>query len=113
MVAALLDMEREVSLDHIAFGEALAGYAVDSMRTVFGICVDDPLAMLVLSVLAQVPDGRLTTNDLRRATGNKDHSRLMTALRLLLVEGLIVREDKRSGKAGHPEVGYRLLKGGD
>jgi hypothetical protein len=110
MVAALFDMERQVSLDHVLFAEALARYAVDSMRAVFGVRVDDPLAMLVLGVLVQAPGHWLNTSDLRRATGGKDHSRLMSALRVLLDGGLIVREDRVSVgvKGGRPSVGYRI-----
>jgi hypothetical protein len=113
MVAALFDQSSVVSDDHVAFGEAMAGYAVDSMRSVFGLRVDDPLAMLVIEVLRQVPDRWLNTSDLRRVTGNKDHSRLMSALDILLGAGLIVREDRRTGsaKGGRPSVGYRLEKG--
>jgi hypothetical protein len=104
MIAAILDMEREVSADHVAFGEAMAGYAVDSMRSVFGVRVDDPVAMLILGVLAQVPDGWLNTTDLKRVTG-KEYSRTMSALDVLLREGLIVREERPTG--GRPSIGYR------
>lgn len=111
MVSALLDAESVVSLDHIAFGEALAGYAVDSMRSVFGMRIDDPLAMLVAEVLTQAPGHWLNTTDLRRATGGKDHSRLMSALRILIDAGFVVREDRvpSGGKGGRTSVGYRLL----
>ena len=108
MVAAILDMERVVSADHVAFGEAMAGYAVDSMRAVFGVRVDDPVAMLILGVLVQVPDGWMSTNDLRKVTG-KDHPRTMSALRRLLDEGLIVREERPSN-GGRPSIGYGFRK---
>jgi DNA-binding transcriptional ArsR family regulator len=64
----------------------------------------------VLRVLAQVPDHWMNTSDLRRSTGGKDHSRLMSALDVLLNEGLVEREDRRAVgvKGGRPAVGYRL-----
>ena len=108
MVAALFDQSSSVEEDHVAFGEFMATYAVDSMRPIFGLRVDDPLAMLILGVLAQVPGGWMNTSDIRRSTGNKDHSRVRSALKLLVDEGLVVRADKRSGRAGHPEIAYAL-----
>ena len=111
MVAALLDMTAVVELEHVTFGEAMAAYAVDSMRAVFGVRVDDPVAMLILSVLAQVPDGWMNTTDLKKVTG-KDYPRTMTALGVLLRENLIEREVRPT--KGRPAIGYglRTLSGG-
>jgi DNA-binding HxlR family transcriptional regulator len=111
MVAAVFDQSDEVTLDHVRFGEAMTAYALDSMRSVFGMRVDDDVAMLVLEILAQVPGGWMGTNDLRKATGNKDHARLMKAVRVLLAEGLVVREERPT--AGRPSVGYRLRRAGN
>lgn len=105
MVAALFDQTREVDESHVEFGERMTDYAIDSMRSVFGIRVDDPVAMLILSVLGQVPDGWMNTTDLKKITG-KEYSRTMSALSVLLVEGLVVREQRPT--AGRPAIGYRL-----
>jgi hypothetical protein len=107
MIAALFDQSALVEIDHVQFGEAMTAYAVESLRPVFGIRVDDPVAMLILEVLTQ--HGWQNTSNIRAAVGGKDHVRVLSALRLLLDEGLIVREDRASGpKGGRPSVGYRL-----
>jgi DNA-binding HxlR family transcriptional regulator len=107
MIAAILDQTNAIDEPHVAFGEAMTAYAVESMRAVFGLRLDDPVAMLVLEVLVQVPDGWMNTTNLRAAVGGKDHSRLMSALRLLIAEGLVVRVDRPS-LGGRPGVGYTL-----
>jgi Bifunctional DNA primase/polymerase, N-terminal/Protein of unknown function (DUF3987) len=110
MVAALFDQTPEVDDVHVAFGEVMAQYAVESLRPVFGLRLDDPVARMIYSVLRQVPDGWMNTSDLRRAVGGKDYSRVMSALDVLIRSGVVHREDRRSGggKGGRPAVGYRL-----
>jgi len=105
MVAAIFDQSPVVELDHVLFGEAMTSYAVDSMRSVFGIRVDDPVAMFILSVLMQVPDGWMNTTDLKKVTG-KDYPRVQSALRVLLAEGLVAREERPT--RGRPAIGYRM-----
>lgn len=104
MVAALMDQTDVVELDHVTFGEAMADYAVESMRAVFGVRVDDPVAVLIMRMLAQA-GGWLNTTDLKKVTG-KDYSRTMTALDVLLRENLIEREQRPT--RGRPAIGYRL-----
>jgi predicted transcriptional regulator len=111
MVAALFDQTASVDEYHVAFGEVMAEYAVESMRPAFGLRIDDPVAMLAYQVLRQVPDGWMNTSTLRAAVGGKDHSRVMSALDVLMNAGLVVREDRRpaaGSKGGRPSVGYRL-----
>jgi predicted transcriptional regulator len=105
MVAAIFDQTAAVDEYHVAFGEVMAQYAVDSMRPVFGLRIDDPVAMLIVSMLRQTPDGWMNTTDLKKVTG-KEYSRVQTALRVLLTQGVVERED-RKGK-GRPSVGYTL-----
>ena len=85
----------------------MAQYAVDSMRMVFGVRVDDPVAMMT-GMPAQAPDGSMNASEPARLAG-KNHSRTMTALQVLLDESLIVREDRPTG--GRPAKGYRRLSG--
>jgi hypothetical protein len=109
MVAALLDQTSVVEPSHLRFGFAMTDYAVESMRSVFGLRVDDPVAMFILSVLLQVPDGWMNTTDLKKVTG-KDYPRVQSALRALLSVGAVVREVRPAGRrGGRPPVGYRLV----
>jgi predicted transcriptional regulator len=110
MVAALFDQTAEVDEVHVAFGEVMAQYAVESMRPAFGLRVDDPVALLAYGVLRQSPDGWMNTSTLRAAVGGKDHSRVRSALDVLINAGLVVREDRKAtgSSGGRPSVGYRL-----
>jgi len=106
MVSALFDKRRIVTIDDVGLGEAITAYAVDSTRAVFGTRVDDPVAGLVLSVLAQAPDGWLNTSTLARAC-RVSGDRVNRALGML-VDGLLIAREVRP-TAGRPAVGYRLL----
>jgi predicted transcriptional regulator len=108
MVAALFDQTAEVDEVHVEFGERMTAYALASMRSVFGIRVDDPVAMHILDVLTQVPDGWMNTTDLKKVTG-KDHPRVKSALRILIAEGLVVEEQRAT--RGRPAVGFRVRRG--
>jgi hypothetical protein len=103
MVAALLDQSAEVGLDHVAFGEAMAAYAVASMRAVFGTRVDDEVAQMILGLLQT--HGWLNTSTLSQIT-RKEPARVRHALVLLLDSGLIEREDRKTG--GRTANGYIL-----
>jgi predicted transcriptional regulator len=105
MVAACLDQTREVDVEHLQFGFGLTDYAVQSIRAVFGTRMDDEVAMSILDLLAQAPDGWLNTSTIAKAL-HKDGSRTKTALRRLLDAGLVVREDRSTG--GRPAIGYVL-----
>jgi hypothetical protein len=105
MVAALLDQTREVDVEHLDFGFAMTDYAVQSIRAVFGTRIDDEVAMSVLDLLQQSPDGWLNTSTLAQML-KKDGSRTKTALRRLLDANLIEREDRKT--TGRPAIGYRL-----
>jgi hypothetical protein len=111
MVAALLDQSSVVEPEHLRFGFAMTDYAVESMRSVFGLRVDDPVAMHILDGLTKMPDGWMNTTDLKRWTG-KDYPRVKTALRALMATGIVVCEPRPAGpRGGKPPVGYRFIGG--
>jgi hypothetical protein len=111
MVAALLEQSSVVEVEHLTFGQRMTDYAVESMRPVFGLRVDDPVAMHILDGLAQLPDGWMNTTDLKRWTG-KDYPRVKSAMRVLLATGVVVPEVRpaRGDAGGRPSNGYRLIR---
>lgn len=105
MVAACLDQQREVDVEHLEFGFFLTDYAVQSIRAVFGTRIDDEVAKTILDILRQAPDGWLNTSTIAKAI-RKDGSRTNRAIQRLLDAGLVEREDRQT--AGRPAIGYRL-----
>jgi hypothetical protein len=106
MVSALFERRAVITLDDVGFGEAMTDYAVRSTRAVFGTRVSDPLAAMILTVLAQSPDGWLNTSTIAKAC-KVAGERANRSLDLLVDAALIVRE-KRS-TAGAPALGYRRV----
>ena len=105
MIAACLDQTRDVDVEHLEFGFGLTDYAVQSIRAVFGTRVEDPVAMNVLDILAQAPDGWLNTSTIAKAL-SKSGDRVNRALHLLVNAGLIVKEERKT--AGRTAIGYKL-----
>jgi hypothetical protein len=113
MIAALLDLSTVVEVRHLRFGFRMTGYAVMSMNSVFGTRVEDPLARLILGILAQAGETGLNTTQIRVSTGGKDYSRIRGALESLESENLIVGTFERpeaGSKGGRPGFVYRLRR---
>jgi len=105
MLSALFRQSAVIDEDDLALGVAMTSYAVESMRAVFGVRVDDDVAQMILGVLAQSPDGWLNTSTLSKLT-RKEPARVRKSIDLLMGMGLITREDRKTG--GRTAYGYRL-----
>jgi hypothetical protein len=97
---AVLDIAREIRLEHLLAAEAVWKYCEASARFVFGNALGDPLADELLRLLRQSPHG-LTRTELNNALGrNKAAEHIGRALALLAEYGLAKgKREETSGRS--------------
>ncbi len=97
---ALLDCDRQVSVNHLQAALALWQYAEDSARYIFGARTGDKLADRVLDVL-QIAEAGMTLWELNdHFHGHEKSEDIGRALQVLAEAGLARSKDEPTGKPG-------------
>lgn len=97
-IYALLDLSREIKIEHLRAALACWDYCESSARFIFGDSLGDPVADAILKTLKESGKDGMTRTDISNYFGrNKGAAEISRALDLLAERGMIQRKKEFSG----------------